>query len=100
MLAQRLSGLLEILASARTRTTGSVPDGPDENSASLSQFSVHSLDLGEQLGGSVFVGNRHVLLHLRVARHDGRRLAERSPFERAAEEKRRSEAVAGHVVRR
>src|SRR5689334_4113406 len=71
---------------------------PDEDSALLSHFPVHSRDLFEQARRQVFRGNRHVLLHLREAGHHRGGLAERAPFEGSAEEQRGGEAVAGHVV--
>jgi hypothetical protein len=74
------------------------PRRPDEHTAFVSELSVQACDLGTQGGGKLLCANGDVLLRLRVLGHDGGSLGEGAAFERAAQEQRRREAVAGDVV--
>ena len=100
MLAQRLSRLLLVSASASTRTTGSVPDGRTSTRPSPPSSCVDLVDLGRAAAcGSVLAARtRTFSFTCGIARHHGRRLGQRAALERRAEQQRGREAVAGDVV--
>src|SRR5581483_6178738 len=74
------------------------PRRADEDASVAGELAVDGIDpRAEGLGKRAAAGARHVQHGLREVRHDGCGFREPAPPERAAEEKRRDEAVAGDV---
>ena len=78
--------------------SGSVPDGRTSIAPLPSQLLVHRSTSLDDRRRQLALGDAHVLLRLRPARHHAPRLAQLAALERRAEQQRGGEAVAGDVV--
>ena len=74
------------------------PGRPHEDAALAAELRVQALDLVADRSGQLPPRDADVLLRLRVAGITRRRIGERAALERAAEEQRGDEAVAGDVA--